>query len=815
MKLLRLFALLFVPALSFAQFTTVTGTVTDPNGLAYANGTIVATLVTSASPTLNGLAYSPPSGPSGLDGSGKFTIRLGDNSVLLPGGTQWTFLICSASGTIQPAGGKGPVCFTVPALTISGSSQSITSNISAVPPPALSNNAGASSVPFSGITGGTNTTAAMVVGTGASLAASGSGAIGATSVPFSGIASSTNTTAAMVVGNGASLSSTGTGVNVPTPFRLSQLFYITASTYGAVCDGILHSIVGTDNTTAIQAAITAAQSLGSGVVIVPFGICDTSTALTITASFVSLQGQYQRGSAIQNTTAGNDILQLTGSSSIIFNEVNDLTLYRAVAGTGSSSGIKFTNVNTATITYVESWDSIHDFNQASGDANIHYRHCQSVAGVGNVTDGWLVPSSTSTYIEDSNSTGAGASVINAIHLTAGMRDLWMTHFQTASGGGTITADGVGVVTDIHCVNCTLEPGGSTVAISVTGLTSSGGVQNQIEFIGTHIKTTSGIGATIIGSSGVQFVGGDFTCPTSTACISFTSSSTGNFVGAGASFACATAPCTPVSFDNTSAANIIERIINNTGTPVTDANGTNVGAPSFFLDPSKYAWFYDDFTTGVNLSSNVTAQLLNTGGAGINWAGYTTGTSSSIQLENPSDAGTNGVYTLTSGNATGNYAAIVALVGTVGSGGGGPAFTPLGGTTFDLKFRVALGNTTSVSYFIGFVDGSGLGEANNNAMGIVFDTTQSDTLWTCLGRKTSTSTRTAITGSTINTSYHDLRIHSNVAGTILCSVDGGAEVSISTNVPTVAIEPEAIVTSRQSATTSLHIDYDQGWIAISR
>lgn len=36
---------------AFAQFTTVTGTVTDPNGLPYANGTIAPVLVISGSPT--------------------------------------------------------------------------------------------------------------------------------------------------------------------------------------------------------------------------------------------------------------------------------------------------------------------------------------------------------------------------------------------------------------------------------------------------------------------------------------------------------------------------------------------------------------------------------------------------------------------------------------------------------------------------------------------------------------------------------------------------------------------------------------------
>ena len=47
--------------------------------------------------------------------------------------------------------------------------------------------AAGSSTAFSAITGGTNASAAMVVGTGASLGVSGSGTIAATSLPASGL----------------------------------------------------------------------------------------------------------------------------------------------------------------------------------------------------------------------------------------------------------------------------------------------------------------------------------------------------------------------------------------------------------------------------------------------------------------------------------------------------------------------------------------------------------------------------------------------------------------------------------------------------
>lgn len=126
---------LVVPALG--QFTLVTGTVVDPNGLPYANGTISPLLVLpgGTSPTLNGLPYSAPIGPSGLDGGGNFTIRLGDNVVLLPALTTWNFTVCSVAGTVQPAIGTGSVCFTLAVpITITGATQDISANLNAVAP---------------------------------------------------------------------------------------------------------------------------------------------------------------------------------------------------------------------------------------------------------------------------------------------------------------------------------------------------------------------------------------------------------------------------------------------------------------------------------------------------------------------------------------------------------------------------------------------------------------------------------------------------------------------------------------------------------
>lgn len=149
MRTARLLALVFLlTGSAFAQFTLVTGTVTDPNGVPYALGTIAPTLITSATPkfTSTGTLYLPPSQASGLDRSGHFFMQLADNTALTPGGTQWNFQVCSAVGTVQPAFGTGPQCFRLASpITISGSTQDITANLNAA--------ALALTLPFSGASG--------------------------------------------------------------------------------------------------------------------------------------------------------------------------------------------------------------------------------------------------------------------------------------------------------------------------------------------------------------------------------------------------------------------------------------------------------------------------------------------------------------------------------------------------------------------------------------------------------------------------------------------------------------------------------------
>lgn len=150
MKVLRIFALLFMPALAAAQFTTVSGTVIDPHNLPYANGTIIGIISIpsgAGSPMISpNNPYFPPTQPTGLDVNGHFIVTLADNNLITPSGTKWNFIVCSFQGTVLPAFGTGGQCFTLAApITITGASQDISTQLNAA--------AAALTFPFGGGTG--------------------------------------------------------------------------------------------------------------------------------------------------------------------------------------------------------------------------------------------------------------------------------------------------------------------------------------------------------------------------------------------------------------------------------------------------------------------------------------------------------------------------------------------------------------------------------------------------------------------------------------------------------------------------------------
>jgi len=142
-----------------AQFTLVSGTVTDPNGLPWACGTISATLINNngVSATLNGqiiqgftapVKLGCPTDPTTSRTAGFFQMQLADNTVIKCGiatcGIQTTWQFTVNTTGIAPPQGTGPQSFSQ-AFTISGATQTLTfTNV-----PALSLSSGASPASFS------------------------------------------------------------------------------------------------------------------------------------------------------------------------------------------------------------------------------------------------------------------------------------------------------------------------------------------------------------------------------------------------------------------------------------------------------------------------------------------------------------------------------------------------------------------------------------------------------------------------------------------------------------------------------------------
>jgi len=140
---------------SRAQFTTVTGTVTDANGIPYAGGTMSAILVPASSGgwRLSGQPYSGRVGPATLDSTGTFTAQFGSNAIITPAASQWQITINSNPGGIAPPLGTGSQTFVV-TMTISGASQNISVTLTAAAPN-LTNFSGAGPT---GITGAVTAT---------------------------------------------------------------------------------------------------------------------------------------------------------------------------------------------------------------------------------------------------------------------------------------------------------------------------------------------------------------------------------------------------------------------------------------------------------------------------------------------------------------------------------------------------------------------------------------------------------------------------------------------------------------------------------
>ena len=133
LNLLALALFVCAPIAHAQNFTTVTGTVTDPNGIPYSNATINGLLIPPGSWTLGGQPYAGVLVNTPLDANGSFSANVGSNAAILPASTQWVFTVSIAPGIPLPLG-TGPQTFTTGGITISGATQSITAALDSLAP---------------------------------------------------------------------------------------------------------------------------------------------------------------------------------------------------------------------------------------------------------------------------------------------------------------------------------------------------------------------------------------------------------------------------------------------------------------------------------------------------------------------------------------------------------------------------------------------------------------------------------------------------------------------------------------------------------
>lgn len=120
---------------------------------------------------------------------------------------------------------------------------------------------------------------------------------------------------------------TATTIQAALSGLFGLVYNVQSSTYGATGDG------STDDTTAIQAAITACNAAGGGIVWFPEGTYRTTSALTLSDK-VSLIGAGAHCTSISVDHASANAITLSGSTTRVWQDIRGLRILAAQNNTG-------------------------------------------------------------------------------------------------------------------------------------------------------------------------------------------------------------------------------------------------------------------------------------------------------------------------------------------------------------------------------------------------------------------------------------------------------------------------------------------------
>lgn len=212
---------------------------------------------------------------------------------------------------------------------------------------------------------------------------------------------------------------------------------------------------------------------------------------------------------------------------------------------------------------------------------------------------------------------------------------------------------------------------------------------------------------------------------------------------------------------------------------------------------------DDFASIAQNTAITTATALTSevkwGGAYIGAAG--TGTFRQASLTDGIHFGAAELFNAT---ATSGLGACMFL----GGGSLSPALLNPSSAIFDYKMIFKLGSATNIAFYSGFVPGTAqttIPSAGTAVFcGFRLDTSLGDTAFSFVRGAGATQT-VAATSVAADTNWHTIRVRSVVAGTVLYSIDGGAETAVTTNLPNTTLDYAHQIINRTTASAVLTID----------
>jgi hypothetical protein len=464
--------------------TTITGGV---SGAAITSGTVSAARLPLFGPSGTTHAAGIVPDPGATAGATRY-LREDGNWAAPAGGS-------GGSGTVTSfAVGTWPGWLT-PSVTNAGTTPTLAVAASAIPNSALASSAttvngqscalGGSctitvgSSAFSSVTSGSNTTAAMVVGTGGALSASGTGTIAATSVPFTGV-TGTASVAQLPTGiPNANLANSGTTVN-------GQSCALGGSCTISAGSSAFSSVTSGSNTTAamVMGSGSALSASGTGTIAatsVPFaGVTGTASAAQLPAATTVLQGAVILPSGASSNTLGAAAI-LPGSISI-----NSTT-----CPLGGSCAI--TAAPPLDIKYYPA--AVCDGGTAFASGVTRYDNQQPQAGC-------LLPAnSTGAYL----AFNAAASLPQYASATVATPTYWTGTSLYLKFAGTATTGNVGWIVDAACTNdgqvLSTATFGTATTVTTTVSSTLGANVTTVVFSNVGVPGTNGCvaGTTIPGS----------------------------------------------------------------------------------------------------------------------------------------------------------------------------------------------------------------------------------------------------------------------------------------------------------------------------